>query len=506
MPAAGASPMNFARHHLFAAATGLCLLLSGAAFAEPVTIKILQVNDWDLMDGTKDRGGFSRLTTILKQEDAASPDVLFVHAGDALSPSLLSGFDHGAHMVELLNRLPLDFFVMGNHEFDFGPDNAKEQLGKAKFPILNSNVTDQGGGLFAHTIESRIVEVKGYRIGFFGLTTPDTRELATAGYADFKPVVPTAQAMAQKLRAKGADLVVALVHTDAADDKALQDLRIIDLVISGHDQDLRIDYNGITAITESYAQADYVTAIELEVDRDDDEVVWRPRFRVIDSALVEPDPEAQAVIKTYEDKLSKELDIEVGRTAVELDSRRASVRTMEAVIGNLIADATREAVDADIAITNGGGIRGDKTYPAGATLLRRDIQTELPFGNKTVKIELTGAQVIAALENGFSEVEKTAGRFPQVSGMSVTFDLTQPPGSRVTEVIIGGQPIDRTKTYTVATNDYMLAGGDGYDAFRDAAVLIDATSGRYMASQVIDYIAAKGEVAPKIEGRIKRVK
>ena len=107
--------------------------------------------------------------------------MLLVHAGDALSPSLLSGFDQGAHMVELLNRVPLDVFVMGNHEFDFGPDVAKERLGEAKFPVLNSNVTERGRPLFPGTVESRMIEVEGYKLGFFGLTTPETSVLSSPG-------------------------------------------------------------------------------------------------------------------------------------------------------------------------------------------------------------------------------------------------------------------------------------------------------------------------------------
>ena len=477
-------------------------LVPHLASAEPVTLKILQINDWDLMEGTGDRGGFSRLLSILEAEKADDPNVLLLHAGDALSPSLLAGIDHGAHMVDLLNRLPLDAFVMGNHEFDFGPDNAKEQLAKATFPIVNSNVTDQDGKLFPGTVESKMIEVGGYKIGIFGLTTPETEVLATPGWAKFGPVIPTSQAMAQKLRAEGADIVIALAHTPTADDKAMQASRVIDLIVSGHDQDLKVDYDGISSITESYAQADYVTAIELEIDRVKDEVVWRPRYRVIDSALFEPSAAGREVIKTYEDKLSKELDVAIGKTTVELDSRRAIVRGGEAVIGNVIADATREAVGADIAITNGGGIRGDKTYAPGTTLLRRDIQTELPFGNRTVKLELTGKQVWEALENGLSQWEKVAGRFPQVSGLVVTADPTKDPGARVVSVTVGGQPLDMGKTYTVATNDFMATGGDGYDSFKDGKTLIDVTSAQYMASQVIDWIAAKGEIAPAIEGRI----
>ncbi len=178
-------------------------LLAAPAAAEPVTIKILQVNDWDRIQESDGRGGYARFVGVLKQENAEAEDVLVVHAGDAISPSLLSGFDQGAHMIELLNRTPLDLFVLGNHEFDFGPDVAKERIGEARFPILNSNITDRDGSLLAGTVESRIIEVHGFRLGFFGLTTPDTTFLASPGYAGFKPVVETAAAMAGKLRGEG---------------------------------------------------------------------------------------------------------------------------------------------------------------------------------------------------------------------------------------------------------------------------------------------------------------
>ena len=495
--------MRALRH--LAPSVAVLALLASAASAAPVTVKILQVNDWDRIDEREGRGGYARLRAVLNRENAAAPEVLVVHAGDAISPSLLAGFDNGAHMIEILNQVSPDVFVMGNHEFDFGPDVAKQRVAEAKFPVVNSNVTGQEGSPFAGTVESRMVEVGGYKLGFFGLTTPETVELATAGYATFKPVLETAKAMAVKLRGEGADLVVAVAHTSLGDDLALMNQGVVDLIISGHDQDLRVIYDGKVAMTESFSQADYVTAIELSLNRVKDKLVWRPSFRIIDTALVEPDAEAAALVKTYEDRLSKELDVPVGKTATELDSRRATIRGGEAAIGNLIADATRETVDAQIAITNGGGVRADRQYAAGSTLTRRDVLSELPFGNKTVKLEVTDAVLLAALENGFSQAEQAAGRFPQVSGLTVAFDAKRAPGSRVVEVKIAGQPLDPAATYTLATNDYMASGGDGYAALVGSRNLIDLAAARLMASQVIEYVASKGEVAPKVEGRIVRL-
>ena len=150
----------------------------------------------------------------------------------------------------------------------------------------------------------------------------------------------------------------------------------------------------------------------------------RPEWRLVSTAGVTPDPQVAAIVKGFEDELSRELDVVVGTTTVELDSQRSSVRSMETTMGNLIADAIRDGVGAEVGFANGGGIRGDRTYDAGTELTRKDILTELPFGNVTLLIELSGADLLAALENGVSRVEDGAGRFPQVSGIS---SLSTPP-------------------------------------------------------------------------------
>ena len=174
-------------------------------------------------------------------------------------------------------------------------------------------------------------------------------------------------------------------------------------------------------------------------------------------------------------------------------------------MGNLIADALRDQLGADITITNGGGIRADRTYDPGTELTRRDILTELPFGNVAVLTELPGSQVLAALENGVSQVENGAGRFPQVSGVTFSYDASAPAGSRVSEVMVGGAPLDLDKVYSVATNDYMLGGGDGYGALGGGKVLVNQGNGTLMATVVMDYIAKLGNVAPAVEGRIKKL-
>jgi 2',3'-cyclic-nucleotide 2'-phosphodiesterase (5'-nucleotidase family) len=309
-----------------------------------------------------------------------------------------------------------------------------------------------------------------------------------------------------KLKQAGADIVVAVTHTDRDMDNAIVRSRLVDVLLSGHDHDLWIGFDGKTVAVESNEEGNFVTAVDFVVqvtgEGKDRKVAWSPSFRVHDSSTVDPDPEVAAVVKGYEDKLSKELDIEIGSTVGELDSRSAIVRSQEAAIGNLIADAIRAATGADVAITNGGGIRANRQYPAGAKLTRRDILSELPFGNTSIMVEITGADIKAALENGVSQMENRAGRFPQVSGLKIEVDAKAPAGSRVVSVTVGGAPLDLARKYKVASNNFMLSGGDGYASLGKGKVLIGDTDGKLLANEVMSYVRKVQTVDARTEGRI----
>ena len=302
--------------------------------------------------------------------------------------------------------------------------------------------------------------------------------------------------------------MIAVVHAEHSQDYALQDSHKFDLIVSGHDHDLRIGYDGLSAYVETSTEANYLPVVDLNVvvtPASGDKkrtVAWTPEFRIIDTATVTPDPDTQKIVEDLKTKLSAELDVQIGTTVNELSSKRAVVRGEESAMGDLIADAMIAQSGAEVAVTNGGGIRGDKVYPAGTVLTRKDVFTELPFGNKTVVEEILGADLLAGLENGFSQVEQGAGRFPQVGGMTVTADLTKAAGARVQTVTINGKPLDPAATYKLATNDYMIGGGDGYTAFSKGKVLVDPSAAHLMASDVIDYIQAKKTVDVKVDGRI----
>ncbi len=486
-------------------------MLSGSseeASAAPANtaFSLLLVNDIYKMSGDKGRGGFARLAAIVKAERAKGVPMLFCHAGDTFSPSLMSGFDQGAHIVELTNMVKPDVFVPGNHEFDFGKDNYLKLMGASKFPYFGANMRQADGSPIPGMKDTEIFTLGPVKIGVIGLALATTPQMSQSGDIKFSNELEALRANASRLRQAGADVLVAVTHTDRDMDNAIVRSRLVDVLLSGHDHDLWIGFDGKTVAVESNEEGNFVTSIDFVVqvtgEGKDRKVSWSPSFRVHDSSTVDPDPEVAAVVKGYEDKLSKELDVEIGSTANELDSRSAIVRSQEAAIGNLIADAIRDATGADVAITNGGGIRANKQYAAGTKLTRRDILSELPFGNTSIMVEITGADIKAALENGVSQMENRAGRFPQVSGLKMEIDSKAPAGSRVVSVTIGGAPLDPAKRYKVASNNFMLAGGDGYTSLGKGKVLIGDTDGKLLANEVMSYVRKLQTVNVKTEGRI----
>lgn len=448
----------------------------------------------------------AKIAAVLKSERAAQPGALIVHSGDAISPSLLSSFDNGAHMIELLNMMELDVFVPGNHEYDFGPDVFLGRMKEAKFPVYAANLLGKDGKPVEGIGGAAILERTGVRIGVIGLTADHVRESSSPGYLSVESTLRTGIRLASELRRQGADLIVIVTHAGRATDEALRRESGADVILSGHDHDLLVGYDGRTAFGEAMQNGSYVVVLDLDISVGEEggkrKISWWPDFRIIDTQSVAPDPEVASRVAELEKRLGGELDQEIGRTSSELDSRNASVRGGEAAIGNLFADAVRQSLGADVAILNGGGIRGNRVYSPGSPFRRRDVLTELPFSNLALLLDISGADLKGALEEGFAIAEELTGRFPQVSGMRVLADLSRPVGDRVISVEIGGKPLDRAARYRLATNDFMARGGDGYESLKRARPLIGPADGTLVANHVMDYIAAKKSVAPALEGRI----
>jgi 5'-nucleotidase/UDP-sugar diphosphatase len=470
-----------------------------------LTNDIYQMGDTVMPDG-KRRGGFARLAAVVKAERAKGGHVVFAHGGDTLSPSLMSGIDQGAHIITLTNMLKPDIFVPGNHEFDFGKTVFLQRMAEANFPIFAANMQGPDGRPLPGIKDRDIVAFDGVRIGLTGAAHGGTPRMSNSGDLQFLPAVAAMKTQAEALRRDGVDLVVAVMHADRKQGEDLVETHAADLVLTGHNHDLFINFDGRSAMVESAYDAHYVTLVDvhIEMKQQDNrrEVGWWPQFRVVDTATVTPDPEVAAAVAAYQQELDRQMNAPLATTAVALDSRDATVRRGEAAIGNLIADAMRERTRADVAIMNGGGIRGGKVYQPGAAISRRDIQAELPFANHLVTVDVDGDAVRGAIENGLSRLPALAGRFPQVSGMKVQYDSQRPSGSRVLSITVGGAPLEAKKIYRVAINDFMARGGDDYAPLAAAEPLVPLDDTPLLANEVMIYLRGLDKIQSTVEGRM----
>ena len=474
-------------------------------------VSFVLVNDFYLMkeevfpDG-KARGGFARLAAVVKAERAKGGHVIVAHGGDTLSPSLMSGFDRGAHIIALTNLVGPDIFVPGNHEFDFGKATFFQRMQEATFGLFAANLRGPDGAPLPGFKDRSLIERDGVRIGLTGFTYDQTPRASAPEDLRFLPTIETAKTQATALRQDGADFIVVVMHAERGDSLVLQAARAADLILTGHTHDLFVNFDGLNAIVESGYNGLYVTVADIDITvttrNGKRETTWWPQFRIIDTATVTPDPDVAAVVARFDEAFAREMDVAIATTAVELDSRNATVRTREAAIGNLFADAMRNAAHADAALMNGGGIRAGKIYPAGSPITRRDVLAELPFNNKVVAVEMSGRDLKRALENGLIQLPASGGRFPQVSGIAVEADIRRAPGERITSMTIGGAPLDDNRMYKVVTNDFIARGGDGYTTLRDARRILADEDSPLLANQIMDYLQRLGTVQSRVEGRI----
>jgi 2',3'-cyclic-nucleotide 2'-phosphodiesterase (5'-nucleotidase family) len=478
------------------------------ASADPINLTLLHTNDLYQISPVRGEGGIAELMTLLRAERAANANTITTFGGDVLSPSVLSGLTEGAQMIELFNAIGMDVAVFGNHEFDFGNEVLSQRVAESDFVWLGTNVVDDSGAPAFGSTATWTRTIGDFTIGFFGLLTPETDTLSSVEPGvSFEPIIASANQAVEALQEQGADVIVALTHQEIDEDRALAaQVDDIDIILGGHDHDPITFYERDVLIHKSGTDGQFLGIVELTINevegRRGPEIVVQPAWRMVAVRNVDPDPAIVPIIARFNELLEAELGVEIGTTNVELVSVRARVRSEETTMGNVITDAMRAEVGADIAITNGGGIRGDTIYDAGTVLTRADILTELPFGNTTVLVEISGADVLAALENGVSAIEDGAGRFAQVSGLSFVYDPAAPAGERIVSVTVGGNPLDTARSYKVAANDFIVAGGDGYSMLSNGTVLIDGDAGKLMASTVMDYIAGLGGALPGIEGRI----
>lgn len=475
-----------------------------------VRVTLLQVNDVyqfaPLDNGA--RGGIDRVVTLRKQVESESPHTLFLLAGDTISPSAESLTYKGAQMIEAWNAAKLDYATFGNHEFDFGPDVLRLRMSESRFKWIAANVIDKRTQKPFGDAESFVIrEFGGVKVGLFGLVLPETKETSRAGPdIDFLDPCETARRVVSELHERGAKVVVALTHMSMREDKAVARCVDVDVIIGGHEHTLLESAAGGTPIFKMTADARELGQIDLNISTSTgqlDSVDWKV---IPVGAETKSDPQFLSLMSKYA-PLLKKLSVVVGRTSVPLDARSAANRNQETNVGDFIAEAYRKTTGADVGIMNGGSIRADSTINPGP-LTKRDVLSILPFKNKVVKLEVTGATLRAALEHGIARSAEDAepGRFPQVAGIRFVFDVRRAPGSRLVEVSVNGRPLDDHRKYKLAATDFIaIDGGDGYTMFKNARVLIPPEEAPVDADVLRRAISSVRAIAPKTDGRIRRL-
>ena len=473
-----------------------------------VKVTILQVNDvyqFAPVDQGKS-GGLGRVLTLKKAIQQENPNTLFLMAGDTISPSVESITHKGAQMIEAWNAVGLDYATFGNHEFDFGPEVLLERIKESKFGWIAANVIDKRTGQpFGDTKRFVVREFGGVKVGLFGLVLPDTKTTSRPGdNIEFRSPCDTAKEVVSELHGQGVKVVVALTHLSMREDKEVARCSGVNLIVGGHEHTLLESHAGSAPIFKMTADARELGRIDLNISPagELDSIDWK--VIPVDSATREA-PEFAVVYRKYASLLT-ELAKPIGRTSVALDARSKENRTRETNVGNFITDAFRRATAADIGLMNGGSVRADTIIGPGR-LTQRDLLSILPFKNKLVKIEVTGATLRAALEHGVSRIAPDAepGGFPQVSGVQYSFDASRAAGSRLVDVKVQGLPLDNAKKYTLTTTTFIgLDGGDGYSMFKGATVIIPPDRAP-IDVDVVRKALGRRAIAPRVEGRIKRL-
>jgi 5'-nucleotidase/UDP-sugar diphosphatase len=518
-----------------------------AGFAGPVqaefTLNILHINDlhsrFESITATDSNcnaegetagecfGGIARLKTAIDQErtklTGAGENVVVLNAGDNFQGSLYYTFYKAQVVADFLNEVGFDVVGTGNHEFDDGPAEFARFIELANFPIIGGNFDVSNEPALAGKLSGVIVlSIAGEQIGIIGATTEETPEIASTGpNVVFQSVTDYVGAAAAALEEAGINKIIVLSHIGYTVDQELAAaVPGIDVIVGGHSHTFLGTGEGEAGpyptlvkspegVDVPIVQAGQYGKVlgELKVTWDDEgNVVSAEGAPLLLDASITPDPETLATVAELGIPLEAVKAEIIGTATALIEGDRNVCRVMECSMGNLVADAQLDRV-ADqgitISIANSGGLRA--SIDAGEITMG-EVLTVLPFSNTLATFLISGADLVASLENGASQIEDVSGRFPQVAGLKYTFDKSKPAGERISDVLVkDGEnwvPIDPAATYGVVTNNFVRTGGDGYALFASNAQ--DAYDfGPPLERVVADYIAKQGgEYAPYTDGRI----
>ncbi|UAB87524.1 5'-nucleotidase C-terminal domain-containing protein [Ruegeria sp. SCSIO 43209] len=520
----------------FLASAAVLGLSAGMAAAE-YKLTILHTNDfhsrfepinkYDSACGDEDNaegkcfGGSARLVTAVEEARGRADNSILVDGGDQFQGSLFYTYYKGKVAAEFMNKLGYDAMTVGNHEFDDGPEVLRGFIDSVDFPVLMSNADYADEELLTDKIKkSAVIEVGGEKIGLIGLTPEDTHDIASPGpNITFSDPVPAVQAEVDKLTGEGVNKIIVLSHSGyGVDQRVAQETTGVDVIVGGHSNTYLSNtsdkaagpyptvVNGVQ-IVQAYAYGKFLGELNVTFDDDGNVVSAEGEPLIMDNAVTE-DQAALDRIAELAVPLDEIRNKVVAEASASIEGDRSVCRVQECEMGNLVADAMLARVadqGAQIAIANSGGLRAS-IDPGEVTM--GEVLTVLPFQNTLSTFEISGQGVIDALENGVSQVEEVKGRFPQVAGMTFTWDPSVAPNEgRIVEVMVakdgGFEAIDPAATYLVVTNNYVRNGGDGYSVFSgDDKNAYDF--GPDLADVTAEYLAENAPYQPYLDGRIKQ--
>lgn len=464
-------------------------------------------------------GGSARAAWLFQEAKNRNPNTLILDGGDSPYNTDLANISMGKASVDVMNAQGYDATVLGNHDFDYAFYNLLSLAQRADYAVLSAN-TYWKDGTYPEEFKPYIVkEVGGLKVAIVGLTddnSKSTTHFSNTQDIDFHDQWEVGQEVIAQANAE-ADIVILLAHLHNSNNDVPTQIEGIDMEIGGGNDTFGrpLNIEG-TVVVNPGGVGTCVNQTNLNVK--DGELLGYTFNQIILSSDVPEVEEVNDIIAEYQAELDAQMEEVIGQCASDIAWSSPLVRTQESPLGNLAADALRDYCDADIAVQNGGGIRAGLT--AGDVTVG-DIFAMLPFDNKVTCIEVTGQTVWDALENGVSGYPETYGQFPQVSGIHYTFDGSKPAGERIVSVTLpDGTPLDMDGWYTLACNDFMCGGGDGYTMFNvlnpengdshngETAVqelpgckLVYRTND-YYRTVISNYIKEQGSIAPELEGRI----
>jgi 5'-nucleotidase len=507
--------------------------LAHAAGPETFEVRIIHTNDHHariepVLNGTVPvHGGVSRRKTLIDAIRQEGGNQLLIDAGDVFQGTLYFNQYRGLADLEFYNALGYEAMTIGNHEFDIGQQPLADFIRGAKFPVLSANLVVDPKSPLAGLVKPYIVKWFGSEpVGIFGLTTEETAVLSSPGLGvGFADPVRTARWVVEDLRNRGVKKIIGLTHIGYQNDLELaRQVDGISAIIGGHShtplgpqsnpRGPNVPYPTVVAspsgnpvvVATDWEWGRWLGDLSLGFDAEGriTRVVAGRTTEV--QAAIEPDQGFENRIAEFRRPIEQLRSTVVGETRVVLNGARSDVRSRETNLGNLITDsmlAKTKSGGAQIAILNGGIIR--TSINEGPVTLGEILEV-LPFGNTLFLMDINGAQVKEALENGVSRVPELEGRFPQVGGLRYTFNPTAPVGSRIVGIEVpdgrgGFAPISPTGTYRLVTTSFTATGGDNYTVLQQGRNRVD--TGFIDADVLAEYIRANSPINPQTEGRIK---